>query len=49
MAIDYEFNPPLGIDLGTTFSAIAKWNGTRPEAYRSGARGRENTPISCLV
>jgi len=43
MAVDYTFNPPLGIDLGTTFSVIAKWNGTMPEHYRTGAVGKEDT------
>ena len=43
MAVDYENNPPLGIDLGTTFSVIARWNGTEPEHYRTGSVGKEDT------
>ncbi|MCA8999835.1 MAG: Hsp70 family protein, partial [Planctomycetaceae bacterium] len=31
---DNELNPVVGIDLGTTFSCIARWTGDRPEAYR---------------
>lgn len=31
---DNELNPVVGIDLGTTFSCIARWDGERPEAYR---------------
>lgn len=34
MAVDNSLNPVLGIDLGTTFSAIAHWNGRGPEAYQ---------------
>ena len=29
-----ELNPVVGIDLGTTFSCIARWTGDRPEAYK---------------
>jgi molecular chaperone DnaK len=32
--IDDEINPVLGIDLGTTYSAIARWNRRGPEAYQ---------------
>lgn len=38
MPVDYILNPPLGIDLGTTFSAIAKWNGILPEVYKTGGK-----------
>lgn len=31
---DNEKNPVVGIDLGTTFSCIARWAGDRPETYR---------------
>jgi len=34
MPVDNELNPVLGIDLGTTFSAVARWNGREPEAYQ---------------
>lgn len=34
MAVDNDLNPVLGIDLGTTFSAIACWDGRGPQAYR---------------
>ena len=34
MAIDNELNPVLGIDLGTTFSAIARWDGRGPNHYQ---------------
>lgn len=34
MPIDHELNPVLGIDLGTTFSAIARWEGQAPRAYQ---------------
>lgn len=34
MAADNEFNPVLGIDLGTTFSAIARWDGRGPRHYQ---------------
>ncbi len=43
MAVDYTNNPPLGIDLGTTFSAIARWDGTMPKHYRTGSVGKEDT------
>jgi molecular chaperone DnaK len=36
MTIDNELRPVLGIDLGTTFSAIARWNGRVPETYQIG-------------
>ncbi len=31
---DNTLNPVVGIDLGTTFSCIARWDGERPEAYK---------------
>jgi molecular chaperone DnaK len=31
---DNEKNPVLGIDLGTTFSAIARWDGRGPDVYQ---------------
>ena len=31
---DDELNPVVGIDLGTTFSAIARWKKDRPEIYK---------------
>ena len=34
MPRNYDTNPFLGIDLGTTYSAIARWNGRSPEAYQ---------------
>jgi len=34
LAEDNTLNPVLGIDLGTTFSAIARWNGRGPEHYQ---------------
>lgn len=43
MSKDYEFNPPIGIDLGTTYSVIAKWNGSRAEHYRTGAVMTQST------
>ena len=30
---DNELNPVVGIDLGTTFSAIARWDGRGPDVY----------------
>ena len=35
MAVDNELNPVLGIDLGTTFSAIARWDGRGPRIYQT--------------
>lgn len=35
MALDNELNPVLGIDLGTTFSAIARWDGRGPRTYQT--------------
>lgn len=35
MALDNEKNPVLGIDLGTTFSAIARWDGKGPRIYHN--------------
>ncbi len=32
--MDDELNPVIGIDLGTTFSAVARWAGDRPATYR---------------
>ncbi len=40
---DNELNPVVGIDLGTTYSCIARWNGDRAEAYRL-ADGSETLP-----
>ncbi|MFM2060437.1 MAG: hypothetical protein RLZZ507_107 [Cyanobacteriota bacterium] len=34
MPVDHQLNPVLGIDLGTTFSAIARWDGRGPRAYQ---------------
>lgn len=31
---DNTLNPVVGIDLGTTFSCIARWEGDRPEVYK---------------
>ncbi len=36
MPIDNEHNPVLGIDLGTTFSAIARWDGRGASVYQVG-------------
>ena len=33
MPVDNYTNPVLGIDLGTTFSAIARWDGRGPDVY----------------
>jgi len=35
MIVDNEKNPVLGIDLGTTFSAIARWDGRGPRVYEN--------------
>lgn len=37
MPVDDDLNPVLGIDLGTTFSAIARWNARKeaPQAYQT--------------
>lgn len=35
MAVDNELNPVLGIDLGTTFSAIARWDGRGSRVYQT--------------
>ena len=35
MVHDPELNPVLGIDLGTTFSAIACWDGRGPRVYQT--------------
>ena len=35
MAVDNEKSPVLGIDLGTTFSAIARWDGRGPRVYEN--------------
>lgn len=35
MVIDNEFKPVIGIDLGTTFSAIARWDGRGPRIYQT--------------
>jgi molecular chaperone DnaK len=40
---DNELNPVVGIDLGTTFSCIARWDGDRPEAYKL-ADGSDTLP-----
>ena len=31
---DNSLKPVLGIDLGTTFSCVARWADTRPEVYK---------------
>ena len=43
MSIDYTLNPPLAIDLGTTYSVIAKWNGRAAEHYKTGKVGSKST------
>ena len=40
---DNEHNPVVGIDLGTTYSSIAKWDGRNPEIYQ-GLDKIENKP-----
>lgn len=35
MFVDNDLNPVLGIDLGTTFSAIARWDGQGPRVYQT--------------
>ncbi len=35
MVTDNELNPVLGIDLGTTFSSIARWDGRGPRVYQT--------------
>jgi len=35
MPVDNELSPVLGIDLGTTFSAIARWDGRGPRTYQT--------------
>lgn len=35
MIVDNELNPVLGIDLGTTFSAIARWDGRGSRVYQT--------------
>lgn len=35
MAVDNELRPVIGIDLGTTFSAIARWDGRGPRVYQT--------------
>ena len=32
---DNVHNPVVGIDLGTTFSAIARWDGRGPKIYQN--------------
>ena len=36
-----DVNPVLGIDLGTTFSAIARWNGRGAECYKTATGDEE--------
>jgi molecular chaperone DnaK (HSP70) len=40
---DNEHNPVVGIDLGTTYSCIARWDGRNPEIYQ-GLDKVENKP-----
>jgi molecular chaperone DnaK len=40
---DNELNPVIGIDLGTTFSCIARWAGDRPEVVK-GPDGNDTLP-----
>jgi molecular chaperone DnaK (HSP70) len=35
MVSDNEKNPVLGIDLGTTFSSVARWDGRGPRVYEN--------------
>jgi len=35
LSIDNELNPVLGIDLGTTFSAISRWDGRGSRTYQT--------------
>ncbi len=39
MTVDNELNPVLGIYLGTTFSAIARWDGQSPKVYQTRGGG----------
>jgi len=43
MAVDYVLNPPLGIDLGTTYSVIARWDGKTSKHYNTGSKQAEST------
>jgi molecular chaperone DnaK len=40
---DNDLNPVIGIDLGTTYSCIARWAGDRPEHYKL-ADGSQTLP-----
>jgi len=40
--MDEELRPVLGIDLGTTFSAIARWDGRGPRIYQN-KQGQDTT------
>ena len=35
VGVDNEKNPVIGIDLGTTFSAVARWDGKGPRVYEN--------------
>jgi molecular chaperone DnaK len=41
--VDNEYKPVVGIDLGTTFSCLAKWNGTGPVICQT-KTGKNVTP-----
>jgi len=41
MPPDNAQNPMLGIDLGTTFSSIARWDGRGPEVYETTTGGMD--------
>lgn len=47
MPVDNQFNPTLGIDLGTTFSAIARWNGRGPEHYQHLGKDTVQSVVYC--
>lgn len=41
--IDNEMKPVVGIDLGTTYSCIARWDGREPRVYKN-KKGHQTTP-----
>lgn len=41
---DDQMNPVIGIDLGTTYSCLCKWNGRGPQLIPNQIAGRNTTP-----
>lgn len=47
--VDNEHNPVVGIDLGTTYSCIARWDGRNPDIYQVLDKVENKPEISSVI